>query len=71
LGCMCDYVPAWAIPQHRELVTELTEDTPAMRGVRILAELDDAAGRRATSAQRERGQRERILALQQGWLERT
>jgi hypothetical protein len=68
-GCMCDYVPAWAIPQHRELVTELTEEAPAMRGVRILAELDDAVGRRATSAQTERGQRDRIVALQQGWLE--
>lgn len=69
-GCMCDYVPAWAIPVHREQVADILEEKPSMRDVRILAELDDHAGRR-TSAQATRDQRDRIVALQQQWLERT
>jgi hypothetical protein len=70
-GCMCDYVPAWAVPEHREVIADIAMDeAPAMRSIRLLAELDDAAGRR-TGAQTTRDQRDRIVALQQGWLERT
>jgi hypothetical protein len=71
LGCMCDYVPAWALPGARELAEEIAMDErPNMRSVRLLAELDDAAGRR-TGAQSTRDERDRIVALQQDWLERT
>jgi hypothetical protein len=70
-GCMCDYIPAWALPAQRELVTGIAMDEqPGMRSVRLLAELDDAAGRR-TSATSTRDERDRIVALQRGWLEKT
>ena len=70
LGCMCDYVPAWALAEHRELVSGVAfDEAPHMRSVRVLAELDDAAGRRATTAQRDRATRDRIVELQAGWLE--
>lgn len=71
-GCLCDYVPAWALSPTRDLVeAELVTEQPGMRDVRYLAGTDDAAGRKGTVAQRTRDQRERVLAVQNDWLRRT
>lgn len=70
-GCMCDYVPAWALSARRELVADTDAETPGMRAERLLAELDEAAGRTGTTALHTRAERDRISALQQSWLEAT
>jgi hypothetical protein len=68
-GCACDYVPLWAVEAHEEETTAgLAEDSPAMADVRRLAEADDAAGRKGTTAQRDRDERDRIKALQARWI---
>jgi hypothetical protein len=65
-GCLCDFTTIWATPpadgtSYGEL---LAPDSPAMANIRQLAELDDAAGRVGTQAQRDRDARDEILALQ-------
>jgi hypothetical protein len=69
-GCMCDFVPAWALPaEAQRLQDELEAPEPtSMQGERLLADLDRAAGRTGTTAQRTVEQRERIIAAQQRWL---
>ncbi len=69
-GCMCDYVPAWAIDDRAEaLRRQVAEpESPYMAGERLLADLDNAAGRSGTTSQRTVAERERILAAQQRWL---
>lgn len=69
-GCMCDYVPVWAIDDQAEKVRkQLAEpETPAMAGERMLADLDKAAGRSGTTAQRSVAERDRMLAVQKRWL---
>ena len=71
-GCLCDYVPAWALDPFRGLVNdELVKERPGMQDTRYLAGTDDAAGRKGTVAQRTRDQRDRVLAVQNEWLRRT
>jgi len=67
-GCMCDYVPVWAIPDEVQRLETGEPESPAMQNERLLADLDKAAGRTGTTAQRSVAQRERILAAQQRWL---
>jgi hypothetical protein len=69
-GCMCDFVPVWALPaEAQRLADELEAPEPtSMQGERLLADLDRAAGRTGTTAQRTVEQRERIIAAQQRWL---
>jgi hypothetical protein len=73
-GCQCDYRLVFAVPASVQDVpdlaavadvdTDLGEETQAMKDIRGLAEGDDAAGRRGTTAQRERDTRDLLLALQ-------
>jgi hypothetical protein len=62
-GCMCDYVPGFAVPEYSDLVAErLASPSAAMRDILVLAESDDRAGRTDTTAQAER---DRYLHVQQ------
>lgn len=70
-GCMCDYVPVWAIPAHRASTEALQADTAAVEDIRTLARGDTAAGRSGTAAQRTIAERDRIVALQQRFLDRN
>jgi hypothetical protein len=72
-GCMCDYVWAWALDEHSaELQRQLAEpESPSMAGDRLLADLDQAAGRTGTTAQRAVATRERVLEAQRRWLANT
>jgi hypothetical protein len=73
-GCQCDYRLVFAVPASVTDVpdlavvadpdTDLGEETQYMKDIRGLAEGDDAAGRRDTTAQRERDTRDLLLALQ-------
>lgn len=64
-GCMCDYVPAWALPAYAAQVDErLRVPTEAMSQLLVLAEGDDRAGRRDTTAQHERQRWQEIQKLQ-------
>jgi hypothetical protein len=69
-GCMCDYVPVWAIDEQADKVRkQLAEpESPSMAGDRLLADLDKAAGRTGTTAARSVAERDRILAVQKRWL---
>jgi hypothetical protein len=69
-GCLCDYVPTWArLSTVGLLAMEIEPETVGMGTKRLLAEIDDQAGRRGTSAQRDRDERDRILAVQRNWME--
>jgi hypothetical protein len=71
-GCMCDYVPTWAIPETiGTIAMEIEPENPGSITDRVLAGLDDAAGRRGTHAQRNRDERDRILAVQREWMEKV
>jgi hypothetical protein len=71
-GCLCDYVPVWAVPVTiGTLAMEIKPETVGMGAERLLAELDDQAGRTGTTAQRTRDERDRILAVQCDWMERA
>jgi hypothetical protein len=71
-GCMCDYVPSWALDSADVHAHELkTNIPPAMADDLYLASLDDAAGRTGTYAQRERDRREHVLSVQEQWLTRS
>lgn len=64
-GCMCDYVPSYAIREYAETVADrVGPESPAMADIRDLAEGDDRAGRKGTTAQATRDERDRILKLQ-------
>jgi hypothetical protein len=68
-GCMCDYVPGWAIPDYAGQVRErLALPTQGMKDILRLAEGDAAAGRKDTTAQHMRDQYERIQGLQSRFL---
>lgn len=65
VGCMCDYVPAWALPAYAAQVDErLRVPTEAMAQLITLAEGDDRAGRTGTTAQHERQRWQQIQELQ-------
>jgi hypothetical protein len=64
-GCMCDYVPAWALPAYAAQVDErLRVPTESMAQLIVLAEGDDRAGRTGTTAQHERQRWQEIQNLQ-------
>jgi hypothetical protein len=70
-GCMCDYVMAWAVDEATELAAaDVATETESMRNERMLAQLDDAAGRTGTTAQRTRDQRDAMVAVQENWIKR-
>lgn len=70
VGCMCDYVPAWALPAYAEQVAErLAVPTQDMANILALAAGDDAAGRTGTTAQEERARWQHIQQLQSRFLE--
>jgi len=77
-GCRCHMTSAWLFPENartmpddvRQLMASTVgTQTQAMAQIRALAEMDDAAGRAGTTAQRERDERDRIVRLQAEWLE--
>lgn len=54
-GCMCDYVPGYALPAYADQVDQrLRIPTKGMAEVIMLAEGDDRAGRKGTDAQAKR-----------------
>lgn len=64
-GCMCDYVPGWALPAYAAQVNErLRVPTESMAQLISLAEGDDRAGRTGTTAQHERLRWQQIQELQ-------
>lgn len=68
-GCLCDYMPIYAIPEaDQTLADRLSADSAGMEGSRMLAEMDAAAGRTGTSAQRAVMTREAILELQRRYI---
>lgn len=70
-GCMCDAVHAWAVDDADVLARGVIEpDTPGMHAERVLAQLDDAAGRTGTHSQRTRDERDRMVEVQRAWIER-
>lgn len=70
-GCMCDAVYTWMLDDaDREAVHVVNEESPAMHADRVLAQLDDAAGRTGTHSQRTRDQRDRMVEVQTAWLQR-
>lgn len=70
VGCMCDYVPAWALPAYADQVAErLAVPTQDMANILALAAGDDAAGRTGTTAQEERARWQHIQQLQSRFLE--
>lgn len=70
VGCMCDYVPAWALPAYAEQVADrLTVPTQDMANILALAAGDDAAGRTGTTAQEQRARWQHIQQLQSRFLE--
>jgi hypothetical protein len=64
-GCMCDYVPAYAVPKYgKQVADRLTKPTTDMANIIALAQMDDQAGRKNTNAQQLRDQHARIQRLQ-------
>lgn len=70
-GCMCDYVPVWAIPEYAVQQQALQSEPAATTDIRRLAEGDELAGRSETAAQRTIAERDRIVAAQQRFLDRN
>jgi hypothetical protein len=70
-GCMCDYVPVYAIPQYKSDLEKLQENSQNANDDRALADLDRAAGRHNTTAALAAAERERIQALQQRFIDRN
>lgn len=70
-GCMCDTVYAWALDDADDiaLMADLP-DSPAAHSDRVLAGLDEAAGRTGTWSQRTTAERDRIVEVQRAWIER-
>ena len=70
-GCMCDAVPAWALGEADSAAhAVITPDSPSMHSERVLAQLDDAAGRVGTHSQRTRDERDRMVEVQTAWIDR-
>lgn len=72
-GCLCDYVPAWAMgadSPNVELARDVSEPDERHPD-RILAAMDDAAGRRGTVAQGVRDEQDRIAEVAREWLARS
>lgn len=64
-GCMCDYVPGYALPAYGDQVDErLRIPTKGMAEIITLAEGDDRAGRTGTTAQEQRARWQHIQDLQ-------
>jgi hypothetical protein len=64
-GCMCDYVPAYALPEYGDQVDErLRIPTKGMREILMLAQGDDRAGRTGTDAQGQRDVWNQVQELQ-------
>jgi len=64
-GCMCDYVPAYALPAYADQVDQrLRVPTKGMAEIIALAEGDDRAGRTGTTAQEQRARWQHIQDLQ-------
>lgn len=70
-GCMCDYVPVWAIPEYKADLEALQVNSPNAESDRQLADLDRAAGRHNTTAALAAAERERIQELQQRFIDRN
>lgn len=58
-GCRCSAVPLWAAPEPGPGLERLSQLDPS---IRALAESDDVAGRRGTTAQNVREVRDRLVA---------
>lgn len=70
LGCMCDYVPGYALPAYAAQVRErLSVPSAPTREILELADQDDRAGRKGTTAQEIRDQYQQIQALQSRFME--
>ncbi len=70
LGCMCDYVPGYALPAYAAQVRErLSVPSVPTREILDLAAQDDLAGRKGTTAQEIRDQYQQIQALQSRFME--
>lgn len=69
-NCMCDYVPAYALPDYAAQVRDRIPitDKPTQDLLKLAA-ADDSAGRTGTTAQAVRDQYETIRALQSRFLE--
>lgn len=64
-GCMCDYVPGYALPAYGAQVdAALRTPTASMAAIIKLAESDDRAGRKDTTAQHERDRWQEVQELQ-------
>lgn len=64
-GCMCDYVPAYAVPAYADTIAErLRQPSKPTQMLLDLAAKDDAAGRKGTTAQEARDQWQAIQDLQ-------
>lgn len=70
-GCMCDAVYSWMTEDaDRDAIRVIEPESPSMHGERVLAQLDDAAGRTGTHSQRTRDERDRMVEVQRAWVER-
>jgi hypothetical protein len=68
-GCMCDYVPGYAVPEYGTQVADrLRIPTAPTQELLNLAADDDKAGRRGTTAQEIRDQYNEMQALQSRFL---
>lgn len=68
-GCMCDTVPAYAVPRYSQNVREaLATPSQDMANIIRLADMDDAAGRTGTTAQTLRDRHDHIQRLQQRFI---
>lgn len=64
-GCMCDYVPGYALPAYADQVdAALRTPSASMAAIIKLAESDDRAGRTGTTAQHERDRWQEVQTLQ-------
>jgi hypothetical protein len=69
-GCMCDYVPGYAVPEYGAQVAErLATPTKATAEILALAADDDLAGRTGTTAQEIRDRHAEIQRLQARFME--
>jgi hypothetical protein len=65
IGCMCDYVPGYAVPEYADAVRDaLGVPTQPTQDILNLAALDDREGRTGTTAQAVRDQWLAIQKLQ-------
>jgi hypothetical protein len=68
---MCDAVYSWMTEEaDSEAARQVNEESGSMHADRVLAQLDDAAGRTGTHSQRNRDLRDRMVEVQTAWLER-